>query len=113
VRPIERTDRHLVCHHLAETFPGEPGMKVKGGRFDLERRLAQLRKVEVDRMIGSRTDRARTARERGQRCAVNMAAGDKLNAWMTGGDLSQLVGIGEVLAIHVPDAGSERRMVQE
>ena len=92
MRPVKHPDWHLVCHHLAKIFPGEPDVKVEGGRFNLEGWLAQMRKVEVDRMIGRRTDRAGTACEQGQRCTMNVAAADELHTRMAPEDRSQLIG---------------------
>ena len=44
---------------------------------------------------------------------MNVAGGDQLHARMAPDDGREFAGIEEILAVHVPDAGLERRMVQE
>jgi len=113
MRTVKRTDRHLMGHQGAEPLAGKPGVKVQGRRLDLERRLAQLREIEIHRMIGRRADRAWTAREQRQGRPMYMPAGDELDSRMAPDDRGQFAGVMQILAIHVPDTCSERRVVQE
>src|SRR5262249_8603364 len=113
MRPIELPDRYLMRDEAAKTLTGKPGVQVKGRGLDLERRLAQLRQVEVDRMIGRRAYRGRDARKHRQCCAMDVAGRDKLDARMTPDDRRKLIRIEEILPVHVPDAGLERRMMQK
>ena len=113
MRAVEAADRHLMGHEGAEPLARKPGVKMQGGRLDLEARLAQMREIEVNSMIGRRADRAGTTREYRERRAMNMPAGDKLDPRMTADDRSQRVGVLQILAIHVPDARDERWMMQE
>ena len=53
------------------------------------------------------------AGEHRQRRAVDVAGGDQLHARMTPDDGCEFAGVAQILAVHVPDAGHERRMVQE
>jgi hypothetical protein len=86
---------------------------MEGRRLDLERRLTQMIEIELDGMVGNRADCARAACEHRQRRAMNVTGCDQLHARMTLNDCSQFSGIVQVLAIHVPNAGQERRMMQE
>ncbi len=61
--PIEFADRHLMGHDMTKPFTGKPDMEVEGWRLDPERRLAQMVEIEVDRVIGSRANRAGNAGE--------------------------------------------------
>src|SRR5271165_4561946 len=110
---IECTNRHLMGHQGAEPLAGKPGVKVQRRRLDLERWRAQMRKIEVDGMIGRRADRAWMARKQGQGRAMNMPACDELDSRMAPDDGCQFIGVLQILAIHVPDSCDERRMVQE
>ena len=64
-------------------------------------------------MIRRRANRGGNAGEHRQRRAMNVAGRDQLHARMTPDDRREFAGILEILAVHVPDAGLERRMVQE
>ena len=113
MRPVELADRHVMGHELPKSLALEPGVEMECGRLDLERRSAQLREIKIDRMIGRGADRAWTAREQGQGRPMYMSAGDELDSRMAPDDRGQLVGVMQILAIHVPDTCSERRVVQE
>ena len=102
-----------MCDEAGKTLTGKPAVQMKGRRLDLERRLSQLRQVEVDGMVGRRTDRGRDAREHRQRSTMDMAVRYKLDAGMPANERRQLFGIAEILVVHVPDTGPERRMVQK
>ena len=113
MRPIKIADRHLMGHHAAKPLPRKPGVEMKGRRFDLERRFAQLREIEVDGVIGRGADRGGDTGENGQGRAMDMAGGDQLYARMAPYDRSKFSGVEQVLAVHMPNAGRERRMMQE
>jgi len=113
VRTVEIPDRHLMGHHAAEAFTGKPGVEMKRRVFDLEGRLAQFREIEIDGVVGRGADCGGDAGKHRQRGAVNVAGGDQLHPRMTFYDRRQRAGIEEVLAVHVPDAGLEWRMMQE
>ena len=63
MRPVKGPDRHVMGDEAAKALTGEPRMEMKSRRLDLERRLAQVIEVEVDRMVGDRADRTGTARK--------------------------------------------------
>ena len=44
---------------------------------------------------------------------MNMTRGDQLHARIAPDNRLEFAGIEQILAVHVPDAGFERRMVQE
>ncbi len=113
MRTVKCPDRDLMGDDGAKSLARKPGVEVEGRRLDLERRLAQLGEIEIDGVVRRRTDRGRHAREHRQRRPVNMAGRDQLHARMTPDDGCEFDGVEEILAIHVPDAGLERRMMQE
>src|SRR5258708_6681438 len=113
MRAVEIADRDLVGDDAAKTLARKPDVQMKGRRLDLERRRAQFRQIEVDRMVWRRTNRGRNAGKRRERRAMDVAGGDQLHARMALDDIRKLVGILEILSVHVPDAGFERRMMQE
>ena len=98
---------------VAKSLAGKPGVEMEGGRLDLERWLAQFRQIQIDGVIWRGTNRGRHARKHRQGRAMNMAGGDQLHARMTSDDGGKFAGIEKILAVHVPDAGLERRVVQE
>src|SRR5689334_14861769 len=111
MRPVELPYWHVMGDDISKAFAGKPDMQMKGRWLHLEGRFAQLREVEVDGMIGGWADGRRHPREHRERRTVDMARCDKLDTGMTSNDLCKLVCIEEVLAIHMPNAGLERRMV--
>src|SRR5207245_4317551 len=113
MRAVELADRHLVSDHAAKVSVRKPAVEMKGRRLDLERGLAQVRQIEIDRMVGRRADRRRHTGEHRQRRAMNMAGGDEFYPRMVADDRRKIIRIEQILAIHVPDTGDERRMVQE
>jgi hypothetical protein len=110
---IELADRNLVGNDAAESLAGKPAMEVKRRRFDLERWLAQLIEVEIDGMVGRGADRGRHARKYRERGAMNVTGRDQPHGRMALHDRGKIAGIEQVLAVHMPDAGPERRMMQE
>jgi len=68
-------------------------MEMKRRGLDLERRLPQLRQIEIDRVIGRRTDGGRDPGKHGQGGAMNVPCGDQLHAWMAPDDRRQFSGI--------------------
>ena len=113
MRAVKLADRDLMCHEVAESFARIPDVKMKCGRLDLEREFAQPCEVEVDSMIWRRTYRAKTAGEHRQGRAMDMPAGDELDARVTPDNRGKLASVMEVVLIHVPDPRNEGRMVQE
>src|SRR6201991_3868045 len=113
VRSVKPADRHMVCHHTAESLAWKQPGQVKSRRLDLERWLAQLCQVEVNRVVGYRADRGRDTGKRRECGTMNVAGGNELYARMTPDDRREFAGIEQVLAVHMPDAGREWRMVQE
>ena len=113
MRSVELPDRHLMRDKAAKVLAGKPGVQMKGRWLDLERRLTQLRQIKIYCVIWRRADRGRNAREHRQRRAMNVTGRDQLHAGMALNDCSQFSSIMQVLAIHVPNAGQERRMMQE
>ena len=97
----------------AEPLARKPGVEVEGGRLDLEGGLTQFGQVEIDRMVRRRTNRGRYARKHRQRRTMDMPGADQLHPRMTPHDGREVARVKEVLAVHVPDAGLERRVVQE
>src|SRR5579863_3371238 len=113
MRSVKAPDRDLMGDDTAKSLSRKPAMEMERWRLHLEGRRAQLGQIEVDRMIWRRTDRRCYARKHRQRRTMNVAGGDQPCAWMPPDDLRQFAGIEEVLAIHMPHAGLERRMMQE
>src|SRR5882757_1284736 len=85
VRPVERADRNLMRDDVAELLSRKPGMEVERRRLDLERRLAQFRQIQINRVIGRGADRRRHARKHGQFGTVNMAGRDEAYTRVTNG----------------------------
>src|ERR1700722_5684145 len=113
MRPVEIADRDLMGDDAAEPFPWKPGMEMKGRRLDLEGWFTQFRKIEIDRMIWSGANRGWDAGKHREGGTVNMAGSNQLHARMRLDDGSQFPCVWQILAIHLPDPGLERRMVQE
>ena len=88
-------------------------MEVKRRGLNLERWLPQLRQIKIDRVIGRRTDRGWNSGKYGQSGAVNVTCRNQLHTRMAPDDRRKFGGIQEVLPIHMPNAGLERRMMQE
>ena len=83
MRAVESPDRDLMGDDGPEALSRKPGVEMEGRRLDLEGGFAQLRQVEIDRMIGGRADCGRHARKHGQCRAMDMPRGDQLHAGMT------------------------------
>lgn len=113
MRAIEIADWELVGNDAAKPLAGKPDVQMKGRRLDLERWLAQFRQIEIDGVVWRRANRGRHIGKRRERCAMDVAGGDQLHARMALDDIRELVGILEILPVHMPDAGLERRMMQE
>ncbi len=113
MRPVEIADRNLMGNDAAKYLARKPGVEMKCGWLDLERRFAQFCQVQIDGVIWRRTNRRWDTGEHRQDRAMNVAGGDQLRARMAFDNSGKLAGIEEKLAVHVPDAGLERRMVQE
>ena len=113
MRPVEIADRNLMGNHAAKSLAWKPGVEMKCRRLDLERRLAQFCQVQIDGVIWRRTNRRSDSGEHRQDRAMNVTGGDQLCARMAFDDSRKLAGIEQILAVHMPDAGLERRMVQE
>src|SRR6185312_14866997 len=113
MRPVKRPNRDLMGYNMAVALTGKPGVEVEGGRLDPEGRRAPFDEIEIDRMVGCRADRGWHACKHGQCCAVDVTRCDQLHAGMTAHDRGEVPCVEEVLAIHVPDPGLERRMMQE
>ena len=88
-------------------------MQVECRRLDPEGRLPGATKVEIDGVVRRRADRRRNPRELRQHTPVHMARGDHAHPSMPSHDFPERGGVHEVLAVHVPDACNEGRMVQE
>src|SRR4029079_12593484 len=106
-------NRHLMSDQGAEALAGKPGVKVKSGRLHLERGRAEFSEIKIDRVVRRRTDRGRNTRKHRQRRPVNMAGRDELHARMTPDDGFESGAFKLMLALHVRDAGLERRMMQK
>ena len=106
-------DRNLMGNHAAKSLARKPGVEMKCRRLDLERRPAQFCQIEIDGVIWRRTNRRLDSGEHRQDRAMNVTGGDQLRARMAFDDSRKLAGIEQILAVHVPDAGLERRMVQK
>ena len=113
MRPVEIADRNLMGNHAAKSLARKPGVEMKCRRLDLERRLAQFCQIEIDGVIWRRTNRRLDSGEHRQDRAMNVTGGDQLRARMAFDDSRKLAGIEQILVVHVPDAGLERRMVQK
>ena len=113
MRPVEIADRNVMGNHAAKSLARKPGVEMKCRRLDLERRLAQFCQVQIDGVICRRTNRRWDTSEHRQDRAMNVASGDQLRARMAFDYSCKVTGIEEKLAVHVPDAGLERWMVQE
>ena len=84
--PIEIPDGNLMCYHAAEALVRKPAVEMESRRLYLERRLAQLGQIEIDRMIWRWTNRGRDASEHRQGGAMNMARGDQPQARVASDD---------------------------
>src|SRR5207247_3980111 len=113
MRPVEIADRNVMGNHAAKSLARKPGVEMKCRRLDLERRLAQFCQIQIDGVIWRRTNRRWDTGEHRQDRAMNVAGGDQLHARMAIDDDGKLAGVEEILTVHVPDAGLERRMVKE
>ena len=113
MRPVELADRNLMRHQMAAAFIRKPGVKMEGGLLDPERRLAQMREVEIDGVVWRGTDCAGHTRKHRHDRAMEVAGRNKSYPRMPLDDIGKLGRIAQVLTIHVPDAGDEGRMVQE
>ena len=113
MRTIEFANRHLMGDHATERRARKPDVDMKRWRLDPEGRLAEMAEVEIDRMIRRRADCARPALEGRQCGAMHVARRNQLNARMAPDDPCKVVGIAQILTIHVPDAGLKRRMMHE
>ena len=97
----------------AEVFPRKPRVQVESRRLDLEGGFTQFRQVQIDCVVRRWTDRGRYACKHRECCTMNMSGTNQLYPRMTAHDGRKLAGVEEILAVHVPDAGLKRRMVQE
>src|SRR6266480_3261221 len=70
-------------------------------------------KVEIDGVVGCRTDARRNAGKQRRDRAMDVAGADQPYVRMTLDDRGQLRRVTQVLAIHMGNAGLERRMMQE
>src|SRR5947209_1524478 len=113
MRSVEIPDWHLMGHEMAAAIIRKPAVQMEGWRLDPERRLSQMREVEVNRGVWRGTDRAGDAGEHRYDRSMKMARCDQPHARMPSYDAGKLGGIAQILAIHVPDPGDERRVVQE
>ena len=113
MRAVEMADRNLMGDDAAKPFARKPAMEMEGRRLDLEGGLAQFRQIEIDGVVWRRANRGRHTGKHRQRRAMDVAGGDQLHARMALDDIRKLVGILEILSVHMPDAGLERRMMQE
>ena len=113
MRPVEIADRNLMRNDAAESLARKPGVEMKCRRLDLERWLSQVFQIQIDRMVGRRANRGRDTGKHRQRRAMNVPGGDQPHARMAPDDRREFAGIEQILAVHVPDAGLERRMVQK
>src|SRR6266851_7003175 len=113
MRAIEIADRHLMRHHAAESLPRKPAVEMKGRRLDPERRLSQFFQIQIDGVIWCRANRGWDTGKHRQCRAMNVTRGDQLHARIASDNRLEFAGIEQILAVHVPDAGLERRMVQE
>lgn len=113
MRPVELADRNLVRDQLPKTLPRKPCVQVKCRRFHFERRLAELPKVQVDRMVRRRAQCHRNPGKGGEHGPMNVPTPDQLRTRVTPDDSCQFFGIEEILPVHVPDPALERRVVQE
>ena len=109
----ELSDTDEVRHQASVRVPVEPSVQVKSRCFDPERRLPNASKVEIDGVVRRRADRRRDPRELRQHAPVHMARGDHAHPRLPPHDFREPGGVRQVLAVHVPDAGNEWRMVQE
>ncbi len=82
MRPVEIADGNVMGDDAAESLAGKPGVEMKGRGLDLEGRFAQLREIQIDRMIGGGTNRGWDTGEYRIGGAVNMTGGNQLNARM-------------------------------
>src|SRR5882724_6191505 len=113
MRSVEIANRNLMRDHAAESVTRKPAVEMKGRRFDLERWLAQVVEIQIDRVIWRRANRGRDTGKHGQRRAMDVTGGDQLHTRMAPDHSCQFAGIEQILTVHVPDAGLERWMVQE
>ena len=76
--PAEIANRNLMRDHAAEALAGKPAVEMKRRRFDLERWLAQVVEIQIDRVIWRRANRGRDTGKHCQRRAMDVAGGDQL-----------------------------------
>src|SRR2546429_3690710 len=113
MRPVEGTYGDLMGHDVAESLARKPAMEMEGGRLDLEGGFAQLGQIEIDGMVRGWADRGRHARKHSQCRAMDMPRCDLLHAGMTAHDGREFACVEKILAVHMPNARLERRMVQK
>src|SRR6185295_9858239 len=113
MRPVEATYGDLMGDNRAESLARKPAMEVEGGRLDLEGGFTPFGQIEIDGMVRGRADRGRHTRKHGQCRAMDMPRCDQLHAGMTAHDGREIARVEEILAVHVPNACLERRMMQK
>src|SRR3954469_12545501 len=113
MRSVESPNWDLMSYDVAVPLARKPGVEVKRGRLDLEGGLAQFGQIEINGMVRSRADCGRHARKHSQCRAMDMPRCDQLHAGMATHDGREIACIEKILAIHVPNARLERRMVQK
>src|SRR6187399_1521349 len=113
MRAVEGTYGDLMGHDSAIPLARKPAVEMEGGWLNLEGGLTEFGQIEIDRVVRSRADRGRHARKHGQCRTMDMPRCDQLHAGMAAHDGCELARVEEVLAVHVPNACLERRMVQK
>src|SRR5689334_16507031 len=108
MRSVELADWHLMRHQTAVIR--KPDVKMEGGLLDPERRPAQMREIEIHRVVRRGTDRAGHTGKQRHDGAMKMARRDQPHARMTLDDIEKFGRVVQVLAVHVPDAADEGRM---
>lgn len=81
MRSVKIADRNLMGDHAAESNSRKPSMEMKRRGLDLERWLPLLRQIEIDRVIGRRTDGGRDPDKHRQAGAMNVPFGDQRTRW--------------------------------
>ena len=76
--PVEIADENLMGDDAAKALPRKPAVEMKRRRFDLERWLAQVVEIQIDRVIWRRANRGRDTGKHCQRRAMDVAGGDQL-----------------------------------
>lgn len=100
----------MGCQHC---ISGLPDMKVEGRWFNDKGRHEGLAEIERHGMVGSRTDAGHPTRKAGRDRAVNMPGCHETDIRMAQDNRAKCLGVPQSLPIHMPDPGSERRVVQE